>query len=112
VAGSATSSASLRTYQLWELNEAKTAFVPLKLSSPKTICGRSCASSGHYKPLCACVDRIFVNLKFVVLAARKNSGLGAPVTRFGGGSGAPDSLNAASLGADSSQQTFLTTPHA
>jgi hypothetical protein len=26
-----------------------------------TICGRSCANSGHYKPLCACVDRIFVN---------------------------------------------------
>ncbi len=22
-----------------------------------TICGRSCANSGHYKPLCACVDR-------------------------------------------------------
>ena len=26
-----------------------------------TICGRSCANSGHYKPLCACVDRIFIN---------------------------------------------------
>jgi hypothetical protein len=26
-----------------------------------TICGRSCANSGHYKPLCACVDRTFVN---------------------------------------------------
>jgi hypothetical protein len=23
--------------------------------------GRSCANSGHYKPLCACVDRTFVN---------------------------------------------------
>ena len=39
-----------------------------------TICGRSCANSGHYKPLCACVDGIFVNLKFVTRAARKNSG--------------------------------------
>jgi hypothetical protein len=29
-----------------------------------TICGRSCANSGHYKLLCACVDRIFVNPKF------------------------------------------------
>ena len=26
-----------------------------------TICGRSCANSGHYKPLCAYVDRIFVD---------------------------------------------------
>jgi hypothetical protein len=26
-----------------------------------TICGRSCANSEHYKPLCACVDRTFVN---------------------------------------------------
>src|SRR2546423_13804489 len=26
-----------------------------------TICGRSCANSGHHKPLCACVDRTFVN---------------------------------------------------
>src|SRR5205809_7433996 len=26
-----------------------------------TICGRTCANSGHYKPLCACVDRTFVN---------------------------------------------------
>src|SRR6266480_2399754 len=26
-----------------------------------TICGRSCANSGYYKPLCACVDRTFVN---------------------------------------------------
>jgi hypothetical protein len=26
-----------------------------------TICGRSCANWGHYKPLCACVDRSFVN---------------------------------------------------
>jgi hypothetical protein len=26
-----------------------------------TICGRSCANSGHYKPLCACIDRTFVN---------------------------------------------------
>ena len=26
-----------------------------------TICGRSCAKSGHYKPLCACVDRTFIN---------------------------------------------------
>jgi Domain of Unknown Function (DUF1206) len=26
-----------------------------------TICGRSCAHSGHPKPLCACVDRTFVN---------------------------------------------------
>jgi hypothetical protein len=26
-----------------------------------TICGRGCANSGHYKPLCACVDRTFVN---------------------------------------------------
>jgi hypothetical protein len=24
-------------------------------------CGRSCAKSGHYKPLCACVDCTFVN---------------------------------------------------
>jgi hypothetical protein len=39
-----------------------------------TICGRSCANSEHYKPLCACVDRIFVNPKFVAPAARKNSG--------------------------------------
>jgi VCBS repeat-containing protein len=31
---------------------------------------------------------------------------------FGGGSGAADGLDAASLGADTSQQTFLTTPHA
>jgi hypothetical protein len=29
---------------------------------------------------------------------------------FGGGSGAADSLNAAPLSADTSQQTFLTTP--
>ena len=26
-----------------------------------TICGRNCANSGHYKPLGACVHRIFVN---------------------------------------------------
>jgi CHAD domain-containing protein len=26
-----------------------------------TICGRSCANSGRYKPLCACLDRTFVN---------------------------------------------------
>jgi hypothetical protein len=26
-----------------------------------TICGRSCANWGHYRPLCACVDRSFVN---------------------------------------------------
>ena len=26
-----------------------------------TICGRSCANSGHYKPLRACVHRTFVN---------------------------------------------------
>src|SRR5438093_8990230 len=25
------------------------------------ICGRTCANSGHYKPLCACVDRTFIN---------------------------------------------------
>ena len=31
---------------------------------------------------------------------------------FGGGSGAADSLNAAVVGADTSQQTFLTAPHA
>ena len=31
---------------------------------------------------------------------------------FGGGSGAADSLNAAAVGADTSQQTFLTAPHA
>jgi len=31
---------------------------------------------------------------------------------FGGGSGAADGLNAAPLGADISQQQFLTTPHA
>jgi hypothetical protein len=42
-----------------------------------TICGRSCANSGHYKPLCACVDRIFINPKFVAPAARKNSGASA-----------------------------------
>jgi hypothetical protein len=30
---------------------------------------------------------------------------------FGGGSDAADSLNAAPLGADTSQQTLLTTPH-
>jgi hypothetical protein len=30
-----------------------------------TICGRSCANSGHYKPLCACVDRT----KFVAPAS-------------------------------------------
>jgi hypothetical protein len=30
---------------------------------------------------------------------------------FAGGSSAADSLNAAVLGADTSQQTFLTTPH-
>jgi len=29
---------------------------------------------------------------------------------FGGGSGAGESLNTAPLGADTSQQTFLTTP--
>jgi hypothetical protein len=39
-----------------------------------TICGRSCAISGHHKPLCACVDRIFINPKFVAPVARKNSG--------------------------------------
>src|SRR6266487_2036997 len=38
-----------------------------------TICGRSCANSGHYKPLCAYVDRTFVNSKFVAPASRKNS---------------------------------------
>jgi hypothetical protein len=31
---------------------------------------------------------------------------------FGGSSGAADGLNAAPLGADTSQQTLLTTPHA
>jgi len=31
---------------------------------------------------------------------------------FGGGSGAADGLNAAPVGADTSQQTLLTTPHA
>jgi len=31
---------------------------------------------------------------------------------FGGGSGAAHGLNTASLSADTSQQTFLTTPHA
>jgi hypothetical protein len=30
---------------------------------------------------------------------------------FGGGSGADESLNAASLGAETSQQSFLTMPH-
>src|SRR5437773_9068071 len=34
-----------------------------------TICGRSCANSGHYKPLCTCVDRTFV--KSVALACRE-----------------------------------------
>jgi hypothetical protein len=38
-----------------------------------TICGRTCANSGHYKPLCAFVDRTFVNSKFVAPASRKNS---------------------------------------
>jgi hypothetical protein len=36
-----------------------------------TICGRSCANSGHYKPLYAYVDRTFVNSKFVAPASRK-----------------------------------------
>jgi hypothetical protein len=35
-----------------------------------TICGRSCANSEHYKPICACVDRTFVNPKFVASASR------------------------------------------
>jgi macrodomain Ter protein organizer (MatP/YcbG family) len=34
-----------------------------------TICRRSCANSGHYKPLCACVDRTFV--KSVAPACRE-----------------------------------------
>jgi HYR domain len=54
------------------------------------------------------------------IAAASHSGAGAADTSnaqlvqamagFGGGSGAGESLNAAPLGADTSQQTFLTTP--
>ena len=55
-----------------------------------TICGRSCANSGHYKPICACIDRTFVNsnsarrpTEFFFLAeqARDWSGKPAPLGR-------------------------------
>jgi hypothetical protein len=36
----------------------------------------------------------------------------AAMAGFGGGSGAADGLNTAPLSADTSQQTFLTAPHA
>jgi hypothetical protein len=44
-----------------------------------TICGRNCANSGHYKPLCACVDRT----KFVRAGVRAGPEffLEAPVWR-------------------------------
>jgi hypothetical protein len=41
-----------------------------------------------------------------------NNQLVQAMAGFGGGSGAADGLNAASLTADTSQQSFLTTPHA
>jgi hypothetical protein len=41
-----------------------------------------------------------------------NAQLVEAMASFGGGSGAADSLNTAPLGAETSQQTFLTTPHA
>jgi hypothetical protein len=40
-----------------------------------TICGRSCANSGHYKPLCACVDRTFVKSKIRRAGVQKKFGL-------------------------------------
>ena len=43
-------------------------------------------------------------------AAGSTSQLVQAMASFGGGSGAADGLNAVSLGADMSQQTFLTTP--
>jgi len=39
-----------------------------------TICRRSCANSGHYKPLYACVDRTFINPN---LSGRRPENLGA-----------------------------------
>jgi hypothetical protein len=43
-------------------------------------------------------------------AAGATSQLVQAMAGFGGGSGAADGLNAAPLGPDTSQQTFLTTP--
>jgi hypothetical protein len=57
-----------------------------------------------------------------IAAAPPSASMGSPdastsqlvqaMASFGGGSGAADSLNAAVVGADTSQQTFLTAPHA
>ena len=44
--------------------------------------------------------------------AASTSQLMQAMAGFGGGSGAGDGLNTAPLGADASQQTFLTQPHA
>jgi hypothetical protein len=45
------------------------------------------------------------------IAADFSAQLAQAVAGFGGGSGAAESLNATPLGADASQQQFLTTPH-
>ena len=44
-----------------------------------TICGRSCANSGLYKPLCVCVDRTFVNPN----SARRPTGFFPPLGEDG-----------------------------
>jgi hypothetical protein len=38
--------------------------------------GRSCANSGHYRALCACVDRTFCQSKFVAKKPRHDTSAG------------------------------------
>ena len=59
--GDPLSERKLRCQNLFEIIDTKSARHRVDHG---TICGRSCANSEHYKPLCACVDRTFVNSPF------------------------------------------------
>ena len=51
----------------WRSSQLRVGLASLRTQSARhrvdhgTICVRSCANSGHYKRLCACADRTFVN---------------------------------------------------
>ena len=68
-----------------------------------------CACSATYAPNAA--FRGIVASQHLILVDSSDVGqLVQPMASFGGGAGAGESLNTAPLGADTSQQSFLTTP--